>query len=124
MVKFKYAGKKLFIMSVVSIKYVAYCMLNIWLEMDQRELESELQNMMKLHAEGVKQVKKMERIVRESDQRAKVSSTYDFSQKMHIVQPFSFPISWSLPEFSIFLIVQNFIQFSRMPRLTLDVLWN
>jgi len=71
MVKFKYAGKKLFIMSVVSIKYVAYCMLNIWLEMDQRELESELQNMMKLHAEGVKQVKKMERIVRESDQRAK-----------------------------------------------------
>merc|ERR1719420_2443052 len=41
------------------------------LEMDQRELESELQNMMKLHAEGVKQVKKMERIVRESDQRAK-----------------------------------------------------
>ena len=41
-------------------------------EMDQRELESELQNMMKLHAEGVKQVKKMERIVRESDQRAKV----------------------------------------------------
>merc|ERR1719420_1394601 len=33
------------------------------LEMDQRELESELQNMMKLHAEGVKQVKKMERIV-------------------------------------------------------------
>ena len=45
--------------------------------MDQRELESELQNMMKLHAEGVKQVKKMERIVRESDQRAKVSLTYD-----------------------------------------------
>ena len=43
------------------------------LEMDQRELESELTNMMKLHAEGVKQVKKMERIVRESDQRAKVS---------------------------------------------------
>lgn len=43
--------------------------------MDQRELESELQNMMKLHAEGVKQVKKMERIVRESDQRAKVSLT-------------------------------------------------
>ena len=40
--------------------------------MDQRELESELQNMMKLHAEAVKQVKKMERIVRESDQRAKV----------------------------------------------------
>ena len=46
--------------------------------MDQRELESELQNMMKLHAEGVKQVKKMERIVRESDQRAKVSSTLGF----------------------------------------------
>jgi len=45
--------------------------------MDQRELESELQNMMKLHAEGVKQVKKMERIVRESDQRAKVSLTLD-----------------------------------------------
>ena len=41
--------------------------------MDQRELESELQNMMKLHAEGIKQVKKMERVVRESDQRAKVS---------------------------------------------------
>ena len=47
--------------------------------MDQRELESELQNMMKLHAEGVKQVKKMERIVRESDQRAKVSSAYDLT---------------------------------------------
>ena len=46
--------------------------------MDQRELESELQNMMKLHAEGVKQVKKMERIVRESDQRAKVSLSHDF----------------------------------------------
>ena len=46
--------------------------------MDQRELESELQNMMKLHDEGVKQVKKMERIVRESDQRAKVSATLGF----------------------------------------------
>ena len=42
-------------------------------EMDQRELENELKNMMKLHAEGIKQVKKMERVVRESDQRAKVS---------------------------------------------------
>ena len=41
--------------------------------MDQRELENELKNMMKLHAEGIKQVKKMERVVRESDQRAKVS---------------------------------------------------
>merc|ERR1739838_265667 len=41
------------------------------LEMDQRELENELKNMMKLHAEGIKQVKKMERVVRESDQRAK-----------------------------------------------------
>ena len=40
--------------------------------MDQRELENELKNMMKLHAEGIKQVKKMERVVRESDQRAKV----------------------------------------------------
>ena len=48
--------------------------------MDQRELESELQNMMKLHAEGVKQVKKMERIVRESDQRAKVR-IYSASRK-------------------------------------------
>ena len=40
--------------------------------MDQRELENELKNMMKLHAEGIKNVKKMERVVRESDQRAKV----------------------------------------------------
>ena len=45
---------------------------NTNLEMDQRELENELKNMMKLHAEGIKQVKKMERVVRESDQRAKV----------------------------------------------------
>lgn len=43
------------------------------LEMDQRELENELKNMMKLHAEGIKNVKKMERVVRESDQKAKVS---------------------------------------------------
>ena len=52
------------------------CVENTWKEMDQRELESELQNMMKLHAEGVKQVKKMERIVRESDQRAKVNISH------------------------------------------------
>ena len=43
------------------------------LEMDQRELENELKNMMKLHAEGIKNVKKMERVVRESDQKAKVT---------------------------------------------------
>ena len=52
------------------------CVENTCQEMDQRELESELQNMMKLHAEGVKQVKKMERIVRESDQRAKVNISH------------------------------------------------
>ena len=60
--------------------------------MDQRELESELQNMMKLHAEGVKQVKKMERIVRESDQRAKVSLTLDLRLvERRIFQSFTFP---------------------------------
>ena len=42
--------------------------------MDRRELESELNNMMKLHAEGIKNVKKMERVVRESDQKAKVNN--------------------------------------------------
>ena len=46
------------------------------LEMDQRELENELKNMMKLHAEGIKNVKKMERVVRESDQKAKVSKAF------------------------------------------------
>ena len=46
------------------------------LEMDQRELENELKNMMKLHAEGIKNVKKMERVVRESDQKAKVSKVF------------------------------------------------
>ena len=59
--------------------------------MDQRELESELQNMMKLHAEGVKQVKKMERIVRESDQRAKVSFNLRFQANRFA--PFSYLVS-------------------------------
>ena len=59
-------------------------------EMDQRELESELQNMMKLHAEGVKQVKKMERIVRESDQRAKVNITNPLKTSRGFFQPLRF----------------------------------
>jgi len=44
------------------------------LEMDQRELESELQDLMRIHAEGIKQVKKMERRVKESDQQSKVKN--------------------------------------------------
>lgn len=41
------------------------------LEMDQRELESELQDLMRVHAMGIKSVKKMERRVKESEQQAK-----------------------------------------------------
>merc|ERR1719373_761256 len=41
------------------------------LEMDQRELESELQDLMRVHADGIKQVKKMERRVKESEAQAK-----------------------------------------------------
>ena len=43
------------------------------LEMDQRELESELQDLMRVHADGIKQVKKMERRVKESDSQSKVN---------------------------------------------------
>ena len=66
--------------------------------MDQRELESELQNMMKLHAEGVKQVKKMERIVRESDQRAKVSLTLDLKLIEAYFSFFYFPYQLIIAE--------------------------
>ena len=45
------------------------------LEMDQRELESELQDLMRVHADGIKQVKKMERRVKESDAQAKEART-------------------------------------------------
>ena len=77
--------------------------------MDQRELESELQNMMKLHAEGVKQVKKMERIVRESDQRAKVSSTLGFKAgRETFFSRLLFLLANNCQNFR-FSIVQNFI---------------
>ncbi|CBY20534.1 unnamed protein product [Oikopleura dioica] len=41
------------------------------LEMDIRELTSELQDLMRVHAEGVKEVKKMERKVKEKSEREK-----------------------------------------------------
>ena len=42
------------------------------LEMNQRELESELQDLMRIHAEGIKSVKKMERRAKESENQAQV----------------------------------------------------
>merc|ERR1712130_121889 len=55
------------------------------LEMDQRELESELQDLMRVHADGIKQVKKMERRVKESVQQAKEAKT-DCARIMELME--------------------------------------